>query len=95
MSILDDELVQKIQTAFSLHPWVANVTHVTKRHPAHVDVELEYRKPVAMVEVHENGSDGLYPVDTDGVLLPSTAVGEVCVASDGSITSSPRVAMRA
>jgi hypothetical protein len=71
MSILDDDLVQKIQTAFSLHPWVANVVHVSKRHPAHVDVELEYRKPIAMVEVHENGSDGLYPVDVDGVLLPS------------------------
>lgn len=71
MSILDDDLVQKIQTAFSLHPWVASVVHVSKRHPAHVDVELIYRRPVAMVEVHENGADGLYPVDIDGVLLPS------------------------
>jgi hypothetical protein len=71
LSILDDDLVQKIQTAFSLHPWVANVVRVSKQHPAHVDVELTYRRPVAMVEVHENGSDGLYPVDIDGVLLPS------------------------
>lgn len=71
LSILDDDLVQKIQTAFSLHPWVASVGRVSKQHPAHVDVELVYRRPVAMVEVHENGSDGLYPVDIDGVLLPS------------------------
>ncbi|HEX3999452.1 MAG TPA: hypothetical protein VHX65_12950 [Pirellulales bacterium] len=71
MSILDDDLVQKLQTAFSLHPWVASVVHVSKQYPAHVDVELTYRKPVAMVEVHENGADGLYPVDVDGVLLPS------------------------
>ena len=71
LSILDDDLVQKIQTAFSLHPWVANVVRVSKQHPAHVDVELVYRRPVAMVEVHENGSDGLYPVDIEGVLLPS------------------------
>ncbi len=70
-SILDDDLVQKIQTAFSLHPWVASVEQVSKQHPAHVDVALLYRRPVAMVEVHENGSDGLYPVDVDGVLLPS------------------------
>jgi hypothetical protein len=71
LSILDEDLVQRIQTAFSLHPWVASVGRVSKRHPAHVDVELVYRRPVAMVEVHENGSDGLYPVDIDGVLLPS------------------------
>lgn len=71
MSILDDDLVQKIQTAFSLHPWVASVGQVSKQHPAHVDVDLTYRRPVAMVEVHENGADGLYPVDIDGVLLPS------------------------
>ncbi len=67
LSILDDQLIERINRAFSLHPWVATVRRVSKRYPAHVDVELEYRRPVAMVEV----PGGLYPVDVEGVLLPS------------------------
>jgi hypothetical protein len=67
LSILDDGLVERIQQAFSLHPWVAKVERVTKRHPAHIEVEITYRKPAAMVKV----ADGLYPVDADAVLLPS------------------------
>jgi hypothetical protein len=67
MSLLDDELTLRIAQAFGLHPWVAKVTRVSKSFPARVDVELVYRRPVAMVEV----SGGLLPVDRDGVLLPS------------------------
>jgi hypothetical protein len=67
LSILDDSLSERIATAFSLHPWVAKVRGVTKCHPARVTVELEYRRPVLMVEV----SGGLLPVDVQGVLLPS------------------------
>jgi hypothetical protein len=66
LSILDDGLVERIHSVFSLHPWVAKVQRVTKSHPAHVEVELVYRRPVAMVEV----PGGWYPVDADGVLLP-------------------------
>jgi hypothetical protein len=67
LSILDDDLVERIQRAFSLHPWVAKVGRVSKSHPAHVDVEIIYRRPVAMVEV----PGGLLPVDAEGFLLPS------------------------
>ena len=67
LSILDEGLVERIHQAFALHPWVAQVARVTKRHPAHVEVELIYRRPVAMVEV----PGGLFPVDVEGFLLPS------------------------
>jgi hypothetical protein len=67
LSILDDNLVERVQRAFSLHPWVAKVERVSKSHPAHVEVELTYRRPVAMIEV----PGGLLPVDMEGVLLPS------------------------
>jgi hypothetical protein len=67
LSILDDNLVERIQRAFSLHPWVAKVERVSKSHPAHVELELTYRRPVAMIEV----PGGLLPVDVEGVLLPS------------------------
>jgi hypothetical protein len=66
LSIMDDNLAERIATAFSLHPWVAKVRRVTKHHPARVKVELEYRRPVLMVEV----PGGLLPVDARGVLLP-------------------------
>ena len=66
LSIMDDDLTEHIGTAFSLHPWVARVRSVSKHHPARVVVELDYRRPVCMVEV----TDGLLPVDVQGVVLP-------------------------
>ncbi len=67
LSILDDDLVERVQRAFSLHPWVAKVERVSKSHPAHVEVEINYRRPVVMIEV----PGGLLPVDAEGILLPS------------------------
>jgi cell division septal protein FtsQ len=67
LSVLDPLLAERLAKAFALHPWVAQVVRVTKR-PAGADVELVYRKPVCMVEV----PGGLYPVDAEGVLLPSS-----------------------
>jgi hypothetical protein len=66
LSIMDDNLAERIAGAFSLHPWIAKVRRVTKHHPARVTVEVEYRRPVLMVEV----PGGLLPVDVQGVLLP-------------------------
>ena len=68
LSIMDDDLPERISHAFSLHPWVAKVGPVSKHRGPLVRVELTYRQPVCMVEV----SGGLLPVDVEGVLLPST-----------------------
>jgi hypothetical protein len=73
MSLLDRQLTVKVAQAFSMHSWVEKVSRVSKlgqRHPARVQVELTYRKPVAMVEVTMNGQPGLLPVDAEGILLP-------------------------
>ena len=67
LSIMDEDLAERIAKAFSLHPWIAKVRRVTKYHPARVEVELEYRRPVCMVQVQ----GGVLPVDVGGVLLPS------------------------
>ncbi len=69
-SILEEDLTLRVAQAFEQHTWVANVTRVTKQSPATVSVELEYRRPVAMVEVDYQGQGGLLPVDAAGVLLP-------------------------
>lgn len=66
LSLLDDDLVQRVADAFGKHPWVAEVVQVRKSFPARIEVELKYRKPAAMVAV----PDGLYPIDAEGILLP-------------------------
>lgn len=65
--LLDADLTERLAGAFALHPWVRSVRRVEKRHPARVIVDLEYRRPVLLVETPA----GLLPVDCEGVLLPS------------------------
>lgn len=72
ISIMDNDAVERVAKAFSLHPWVKRVVKVSKHHPAKIRVELEYRRPACMVVVKmADGSDGLCPVDTQGVYLPT------------------------
>ena len=66
LSIADDDLVERVRGAFALHPWVAKVERVQKFHPARVEVQLVYRRPVCMVEA----AGEWVPVDADGVVLP-------------------------
>lgn len=67
LSVLQPDLTARIAQAYALHPWVAKVNRVTKRHPAQVDVALVYRRPAAMVR----STQGSFPVDAEGVVLPS------------------------
>ena len=67
LSILDDKLNARLTQAFSLHPWISRVVAVRASYPPRIQVDLQYRRPVAMVEV----LGGLLPIDVDGVLLPT------------------------
>lgn len=75
LTALDHDAAQRVEKAFALHTWVARVKQVRKKYPALVEVDLEYRRPAAMVEV----VGGLYPVDGAGVLLPPDNFAEVQV----------------
>lgn len=66
LSILEPNLAQQITQAFQLNPWVAKVERVSKLPPARLEVRLQYRRPVCMVETPR----GLVPIDVNGVLLP-------------------------
>lgn len=66
LSLLDESLTEQIAEALQRYPWVAHVRRITKSPDARIVVELDYRHPVAMVEV----TRGVYPVDAEGVLLP-------------------------
>ena len=66
LSILDERLTADVAAAFGKHPWVSKVVRVQKAFPASISVELEYRRPVATVQV-----SGLrIPVDGHAVILP-------------------------
>jgi hypothetical protein len=67
LNLLDESLLERVAKAFALHPWVAQVTSVRKRAGPELEVQLVYRRPACMVEV----PGGLYPVDAEGVLLPT------------------------
>jgi hypothetical protein len=67
LSIMDDDLVERLKKVFEDHPWVARVIRIVKHHPGSVDVALEYRRPVCMVQV----PGGVLAIDAYGVVLPS------------------------
>ncbi len=68
LSIMDDDLAERIKNAFERHPWVAKAAAAKKY--GVVKVELVYRKPVCMVKLP---SGGLLPVDVEAMLLPTDA----------------------
>ncbi len=65
-SLLDDDIVDKVAAAFQKHPWVERVISVRKDFAHRIVVNLEYRKPAAIVNVDSNR----YPIDKNAVLLP-------------------------
>ncbi len=67
LSLADRDCLRRLVTAIEKHPWVNHVSRVEKRFPGVVVVQLEWRRPVAMVRV----PGGLLPVDETGVLLPT------------------------
>jgi hypothetical protein len=81
MSLLDPDLCKKLSTAFSTHLWIARVVSVEKMFPAVVVVRVEYRRPVAMVQV----KGGRVPIDATGTVLPSEDFGLEDVAKFPSI----------
>lgn len=69
-NITDPELTVTVAQVFATHPWIARVKRVAKYVPARLVIDLEYRRPIAMVEVQIGTEPGLLPIDTESVLLP-------------------------
>jgi hypothetical protein len=69
LSLLDEDLAERLSGAFARHPWVAKVEAVETSSPRRVHVTLHYRVPVLAVRC-----DGqLRAVDAQGIVLPATA----------------------
>jgi hypothetical protein len=73
LSLLDDDLAERLHQAFGRHPWTASVTRVEVVLPRQVRVELVYRTPVLAVPLPSRSTAGARVVDRDGVLLPVRA----------------------
>src|SRR5690606_25168102 len=70
INLLDDQASVQVARAFELHSWVRKVQRVQKQAPGSVTVELEYRRPIALVEVLFQEVLSYESVDCDGVVLP-------------------------
>lgn len=74
LTIFDKDATIRVYQAFELHPWVAKVLRVSKHPPARLIVDLEYRQPVAWVEIagaKPGDEGGVIPVDHLAYVLPS------------------------
>ena len=69
LSLLDKDITRRVAEAFERHPWVKGHVRVSTSVPARMRVDLEYREPVAMVQVAS--AAGLFPIDAEATLLPS------------------------
>ena len=68
VSIMEDDLAERITAAFEQNPWIAKLrSPIQKKFPATIQVEVEYRVPVMMVEV----TGKPYAVDAQGISLPT------------------------
>lgn len=74
LTIFDKDATIRVYQAFELHPWIAKVQRVSKHPPARLIVDLEYRQPVAWVEVpgaSPTDEGGVIPIDGLTCVLPS------------------------
>lgn len=65
----DNNLTKQLADAFTLHSWILSVESVEKS-PTGVKVLVNFRKPVAMVEVKFNDRPHVLPIDAVGTVLP-------------------------
>ncbi|HBE70144.1 MAG TPA: hypothetical protein DDW52_18505 [Planctomycetaceae bacterium] len=78
VSLLDPQSSSAIAQAFDSSPWIKSTTRVTKEQGGTVQVDLVYRRPVAMVfvEYEDNQSGapkkatGFYLIDEETIVLP-------------------------
>jgi hypothetical protein len=69
LPVLDEELADRLKTAFAQHPWVEEVEDAQVGRDRRIVVKLCFRAPVLAVPL----ADGVRTTDSHGVLLPPTA----------------------
>jgi hypothetical protein len=72
LSVLDDDLSNRIRSAFSRHPWVESVDQVEIGPGNRIRVSTTFRVPVLAV-AYSDGERRVRAVDRNGFLLPRAA----------------------
>ncbi|SRR6056297_494010 len=74
LSLLDHQATARIAQAFATHPWIRQVIRVRKEAGGTIEIQVQYRQPVAMVlfySQHPEVQGWAYdPVDAEGIVLP-------------------------
>jgi hypothetical protein len=65
----DSNLTKQLADAFTLHSWI-NSVELVEKNPSGVAVVVNFRKPVAMVEVKYDDRPHVLPIDAEGTVLP-------------------------
>ncbi|MEZ6064803.1 MAG: hypothetical protein R3B90_03635 [Planctomycetaceae bacterium] len=65
-SLLDRNLAREVAAAIEAEPWVAEVRRVSINRDRTITIDVDYRRPVALVECPH----GVVPVDATGCVLP-------------------------
>ena len=70
-SIFDKSLIPLLLEKYEKNPWVARVESIEKQFPNKLNVKLELRRPVVVVELKKwNNRSFYYLVDKDSVRIP-------------------------
>ncbi|PQO42450.1 hypothetical protein C5Y93_29430 [Blastopirellula marina] len=89
LDLRDRELTNTIASTFAMQPWIRNVQKVVKQYPSKILVEVEYRRPVAAVQVTYSYTDkqgvswtrdGKVPIDIEGTILPPKDFSETAIS---------------
>lgn len=86
LSVIDpQQSITRIAEAFRGEPWVRRVNRVELESPNTARVDLEWRKPLAVVELSTAAGLVLTPLDAESVRLPSAGL------HDGELRRLPRI----
>jgi hypothetical protein len=87
LSVLDKSLARRLAESFERHPWVKSCRKVHISVPARVQVELEYREPVAIVKVAHATTAAMFAIDAEATLLPTDDFSPAEIASYPTIVN--------
>lgn len=89
MSLLDNNVVERVGQTLALHPWISRVKRVQKHYPGELWIDVAYRQPVAAVEVErpkprdgEPRQQGVIPIDATGIVLNAKDLPDAFVKKD-------------
>ncbi|MEX0824858.1 MAG: hypothetical protein WD119_01765, partial [Pirellulaceae bacterium] len=74
LSLLDSQATARVAQAYATHPWISKVVRVCKKTGGKLEIQVQYRQPVAMVLFYSDHPEvkgwAYDPIDAEGLVLP-------------------------